>query len=120
MAPSSNPHYKDAKAACQPGVVERGAGLVALIPDKMRLMCVFVVGRDSMSEFAESNLEQPGNWVMDIEDTHSVAGRARIRAQLQQDIEAFLSQGGRIEEVDTSFQNDAPRKVGLGFNNRAQ
>jgi hypothetical protein len=72
-----------------------------------------------MSEFDEGNLEQSGNWSPDIEDTHSVAGRARIRAKLQQDIEAFLSQGGRIVEVDTAFRNDAPRKVDLGFNNRS-
>ncbi|TNE77500.1 MAG: hypothetical protein EP339_05900 [Gammaproteobacteria bacterium] len=72
-----------------------------------------------MSEFDESNLEQPGNWGSDSDDNHSVAGRARIRAQLQSDIEAFLSQGGQIEEVDTAFRNDAPRKVDVGFNNRS-
>jgi len=71
-----------------------------------------------MSEFDESNLEQSGNWSIDSEDTHSVAGRARIRAKLQQDIESFLNQGGRIEEVDTSFRSDTPRKVEIGFNNR--
>ena len=72
-----------------------------------------------MSEFDESNLEQSGNWSIDSEDTHTVTGRARIRAQLQQDIESFLSSGGKIEEVDTSFRNDAPRKVDVGFNNRS-
>lgn len=71
-----------------------------------------------MSEFDKGNLEQSGNGSTDYEDTHSVAGRARIRAQLQHDIETFLSQGGRIEEVDTAFNNDAPRKVDIGFNNR--
>jgi hypothetical protein len=72
-----------------------------------------------MSEFDESSLEQSGNWSIDTENNHSIAGRARIRAQLQQDIEAFLSQGGRIEEVDTAFRNDVPRKVDAGFNNRS-
>ena len=72
-----------------------------------------------MSEFDESNLEQSGNWFIDTEDTHSIAGRARIRMQLQQDIEAFLSQGGRIEEVETAFRDDASRKVQSGFNNRS-
>lgn len=72
-----------------------------------------------MSEFDEGSLEQSSGWSIDTEDTHSIAGRARIRAQLQQDIETFLSQGGRIEEVDTAFRNDAPRKVDLGFNNRS-
>jgi hypothetical protein len=72
-----------------------------------------------MSEFDEGNLEQSGHWSMDAEDTHSVAGRARIRAQLQRDIDAFLSQGGRIEEVNTTFRSDMPGKVDLGFNNRS-
>ncbi|MFT7339267.1 MAG: hypothetical protein ACI92B_002602 [Marinobacter maritimus] len=75
-----------------------------------------------MSELDESNLEQSGNWVNssnETDDTHSIAGRARVRAQLQQDIEAFLSQGGRIQEVETSFRADYPRKVEADFNNRA-
>jgi|TARA_R110002072_G_scaffold174663_1_gene330156 hypothetical protein len=72
-----------------------------------------------MSEFDESNLEQSGSWTHDSDDTHSIAGRARIRAQLQQDIESFLSQGGRIQEVDTAFRSDPSRKVDVGFNNRS-
>lgn len=72
-----------------------------------------------MSEFDESNLEQSGGWTYDSDDTHSIAGRARIRAQLQQDIESFLSQGGKIEEVDTAFRSDPSRKVDVGFNNRS-
>ncbi|KPQ02833.1 hypothetical protein [Marinobacter sp. HL-58] len=72
-----------------------------------------------MSEFDESNLEQSGSWTQDSDDTHSIAGRARIRAQLQQDIESFLSQGGKIQEVDTAFRSDSPRKVDVGFNNRS-
>ncbi|NMT62466.1 hypothetical protein [Marinobacter orientalis] len=72
-----------------------------------------------MGEFDESNLEQSGSWTHDSDDNHSIAGRARIRAQLQQDMESFLSQGGRIEEVDTAFRSDSSRKVDVGFNNRS-
>ncbi len=71
-----------------------------------------------MSEFDENSLEPSAGW-NDSDDTHSVAGRARIRAQLEADIQAFLSQGGQIQEVDTSFRSDAPRKVDVGFNNRS-
>lgn len=72
-----------------------------------------------MSEFDESNLEQSGNWSIDSDDTHSVAGRARVRAQLEADIAAFLQQGGQIQQVDTAFRSDSPRKVEMGFNNRS-
>ncbi|MEX2476256.1 hypothetical protein [Marinobacter sp.] len=72
-----------------------------------------------MSEFDESNLAHAGSWSSDNEDTHSVAGRARVRAQLQADIEAFLGQGGQIQEVDTAFRSDPSRKVEIGFNNRS-
>lgn len=71
-----------------------------------------------MSELDESSLEVSGGW-NDMDDNHSIAGRARIRAQLEADIQAFLNEGGRIEQVDTSFRTDAPRKVEVGFNNRS-
>ena len=71
-----------------------------------------------MSELDESSLEVSGGW-NDIDDTHSIAGRARIRAQLEADIQAFLNEGGQIEQVDTSFRADSSRKVDLGFNNRS-
>ncbi|MFL1407460.1 hypothetical protein ACJO2E_19110 [Marinobacter sp. M1N3S26] len=71
-----------------------------------------------MSELDENSLEPAGGW-NEMEDDHSIAGRARIRAQLEADIQAFLNGGGRIQQVDTSFRNDAPRKVEVGFNNRS-
>ncbi|MBB5319714.1 hypothetical protein [Marinobacter oulmenensis] len=71
-----------------------------------------------MSELDESNLDASGSWG-DSEDNHSIASRARVRARLQADIDAFLNGGGRIEEVETSFRSDAPRKVETGFNNRS-
>lgn len=72
-----------------------------------------------MSEFDESNLDASSAWAADSDDSHSIAGRARIRAQLAADVEAFLSQGGQIQELDTSFRSDSPRKVDVGFNNRS-
>ncbi|BES73503.1 hypothetical protein RE428_45210 [Marinobacter nanhaiticus D15-8W] len=73
-----------------------------------------------MSEFDESNLESSSSsWSSDTEDTHSIAGRARVRAKLEADIEAFLSQGGQITELDTTLRSDAPRRAEPGFNNRS-
>lgn len=73
-----------------------------------------------MSEFDENNLEPSGNWSGDADDARSVAGRARARAQLESDIEEFLSRGGQIQQVDTGARPETPpRKVGVGFNNRS-
>lgn len=72
-----------------------------------------------MSEFDESNLETSGGWSADAENTHSIAGRARVRAQLQADIEAFLSQGGTISQVANGFRSGGGSKVDAGFNGRA-
>ncbi|MFV8569806.1 hypothetical protein ACNQ6O_01225 [Marinobacter sp. SBS5] len=72
-----------------------------------------------MSEFDEGNLDQSGSWAGESDDNHSIASRARVRAQLQADMEAFLKCGGKIEEVDTTLKSNTPRKVDVGFNNRS-
>lgn len=46
---------------------------------------------------------------------HSIAGRARARARLAADIEAFLRQGGEIQEVRNYDRVDAPRKAESGY-----
>lgn len=68
-----------------------------------------------MNQRDGNNLEQSGNWSNERYKAHSIAGRARVREQLQQDIEAFLSEGGRIEEVETTFCAVPSRKVEVGF-----
>ena len=41
---------------------------------------------------------------------HSVAARSGERDQLAADVEAFLSQGGDIQEVPKDFRADPPKK----------
>ena len=41
---------------------------------------------------------------------HSVAARSGDREQLAADLDAFLSQGGNIEEVPKDFRADPPKK----------
>lgn len=40
----------------------------------------------------------------------SLRSRERIREQMASDVEAFLAQGGKIQEVEQGFQADPPRK----------
>lgn len=117
MALAKKRDYKDAKVASQwPATETEPAPLEGL--SRLVVLCSLMEKR-AMSEFDESNLEQSGSWSADSEDNHSVAGRARVRAQLAADVEAFLNGGGKIQEVDTTLRSESPRKVEVGFNNRS-
>ncbi len=49
--------------------------------------------------------------VLDDEDSvRTVNARRRIRTQLETDIEAFLSNGGSIQEVEMNVTADPPTK----------
>lgn len=41
-------------------------------------------------------------------DARTVAGRQKVREKLAKDVEAFLSRGGRIQEVDANITADPP------------
>ncbi len=43
-------------------------------------------------------------------DEHSVHARQSIRSRLAADVEAFLAQGGSIEEVPDDYRADPPRR----------
>lgn len=46
-------------------------------------------------------------WDTTAEDTHNLTSRERIRRQLEADVEAYLSKGGRIQHLDTSMHADS-------------
>ncbi len=41
---------------------------------------------------------------------HSITAREPVRSRLQADVEAYLAQGGNIEEVPRDFRADPPRR----------
>lgn len=43
-------------------------------------------------------------------DVHSVTARAPLRDRLAEDVEAFLAEGGNIEEVPRDLRADPPRR----------
>ena len=43
-------------------------------------------------------------------ETHSVAIKEPVRSQLAADVERFLKQGGRIQEVPVDFRADPPKR----------
>jgi hypothetical protein len=43
-------------------------------------------------------------------DVHSVTAREPVRSQLAADVEAFLAQGGNIEEVPKDYRADPPKR----------
>ncbi len=60
-----------------------------------------------MKETDDFPVEREGG--LDDGGFSSASGRSRIREQLNADIEAFLSGGGRIIRVDDSVRADPPR-----------
>ncbi len=44
-------------------------------------------------------------------DMHSIAFKEPVRSQLAQDVERFLQQGGRIQEVPVDFRADLPKRL---------
>jgi hypothetical protein len=44
------------------------------------------------------------------EPAHSVEARTKVREQLQGDVEAFLKDGGMIQEISKDVRSDPPKK----------
>ncbi len=55
----------------------------------------------------------------DIAQSRTVASRFRIRRKIQDDVEAFLSRGGRIDEINPNVTADPPRRPVSNYGGRA-
>ena len=51
-------------------------------------------------------------------ETRTIASRERVRTQLDCEIEAFLSQGGKIDNVAPNVMGDPPRKPESNYGSR--
>ena len=54
----------------------------------------------------------------DHAEDRSVSSRERVRDQLQDEIEKFLSRGGKIDQVDPHVTADPPKKPGNSYGSR--
>ena len=57
--------------------------------------------------------------INDEEGVNTVNAKERIRSQLDSDIEAYLSKGGAITEVDVNVTADPPSKPVSKYGGRA-
>ena len=55
----------------------------------------------------------------DVAESRTVASRFRIRQKIQDDVEAFLNQGGRINEINPNVTADPPRRPVSNYGGRA-
>ena len=49
---------------------------------------------------------------------HTLTSRARIRSQMQDDIEAFIERGGHVEKVPKNLRSDPPKKPQSNYGSR--
>lgn len=54
----------------------------------------------------------------EIAEQRNVISRHRIRSQMDTDIEAFLSQGGAIRNIDPNVTADPPKKPSSAYGSR--
>ena len=80
--------------------------------------------KDSIADF-ESDSVETGPVDLDFmggrEDvamTRSVASRERIRRQMEEDMQSFLSKGGAIQRIAPNVLADPPRKPSTAYGSR--
>jgi len=85
--------------------------------------------KPAVEDFAEEleSIDSPGSEAIDLdfmgsrEDTaaaRTVASRERIRRQMEEDMQAFLSKGGAIQHIAPNVLGDPPRKPSTSYGSR--
>ncbi len=51
-------------------------------------------------------------------ETRSIASRAKLRSQMEADVDAYLQKGGKIKEIEPNVMADPPRKPVSNYGSR--
>ena len=76
-----------------------------------------MAARKPKGDFKDIDLEYIGSKDEQAE-TRTVASRARLRTQMDADIEKFLSKGGTISEIEPNVTADPPTKPQNSYGSR--
>ncbi len=68
------------------------------------------MGARAVKKETIKSVEQMGS-----SDELTEAQRQEIRCQLQSDVEAFLSQGGQVQQIEDNVRADPPRKPTINY-----
>lgn len=73
---------------------------------------------DDLSESVSASDSDSDNDSQDIDFDYSLTAKEKERLELQQQIEEFLSRGGKINHVDSNVTGDPPQKPSSNYGSR--
>lgn len=76
-----------------------------------------MAARKPKGDYNDIDLEYIGS-KDETAETRTIASRARLRSQMDSDIEKFLSQGGTISEIEPNVTADPPTKPVSSYGSR--
>lgn len=72
----------------------------------------------AVSKEQVAKIDLSGIGVRDDPASRTVASRQRLRDQINDDVEAFLAKGGKIDQVDASVSADPPKRPESNYGQR--
>lgn len=76
-----------------------------------------MAARKPKGDYKDLDLEYLGS-KDEAAETRTLASRARLRSQMDDDIEKFLSKGGKISEIEPNVTADPPTKPVNSYGSR--